>query len=196
MSLDQQLRQSKALLRKQIKRQLSEIRPQQRQNASLQAQALACQLSWYQPSKVIMVFLSMPTEIDTAPLIRKCFADNKIVCAPRVDWQSRQIRPVGLASLDSGLAEARYGCLEPVDGPILAVEDIDLVIVPGLAFDLRGNRLGRGAGFYDRFLAQEACSARTVGYGYHLQVVPCVPCGPDDTPIDAIVTEKLGQKTQ
>lgn len=196
MSLDQQLHQSKALLRKQIKSRLSEIRPQQRQIASQQAQSLACQLSWYQPSGVIMVFLSMPSEIDTWPLIRKCFADNKIVCVPRVEWQDRRIRPVGLVSLDAPLAEARYGCLEPVDGPVVAVEDIDLVIVPGLAFDLQGNRLGRGAGFYDRFLGQEACRARTAGYGYHLQVVPCVPSGPNDRPVDAIVTEKIGQKVK
>jgi 5-formyltetrahydrofolate cyclo-ligase len=93
-----------------------------------------------------------------------------------------------ILSLDN-LQSARFGLLEPERDVGLMVEpdDLDLVIVPGVAFDRRGNRLGFGGGYYDRFF--ERCNATRVGLAYAFQVVDDIPAEDHDVKIDWLVTE-------
>ena len=92
-------------------------------------------------------------------------------------------------SVDAGLIAGRHGIREPAaDVSAVPPGEIDLVLVPGLAFDEAGRRLGRGAGYYDRFLAP--LSVATVGVAFELQLVPEVPAGSGDVPVGAIVTER------
>jgi len=188
--VDQYLKDQKKQLRRQMRQLLKQVRPQQRQQASKRAAETLCQADEYRRSRTIMVFLAMPTEIDTVPVIERAFDEGKVVCAPRVDWRQHLMRPIRITSLTEGLVETEYGYLEPGDGPVVAIDQIDLVLVPGLAFDLQGNRLGRGAGFFDRFLSDPRCRAFSTGYAFQFQVVSRVPCGPNDRRIDALVTEQ------
>jgi 5-formyltetrahydrofolate cyclo-ligase len=96
--------------------------------------------------------------------------------------------PVAVTSLDEGIAPGRHGLREPVGGTVIDPKDLGVVIVPGLAFDERGNRLGRGGGFYDRFLA--TTPAFRIGVCFEVQLASSVPAGPLDVPMDAVVTER------
>lgn len=137
-----------------------------------------------------MVFLSLPAEVDTAPLVLRSWQDRKRVLAPKVSWSQRRMMPVEIRSLTDDLAVSKMGIREPVSGIPFPISMIDLVIVPGLAFDDYGNRLGRGRGFYDRFLVHPEFKGIACAMGMEDQVVPNVPVGPLDRHVDMLITDE------
>ena len=104
----------------------------------------------------------------------------------------RQSIPTHIVLPAIGLEEGmivNQGIREPAGGEAWPIEQIDLVVVPALAYDRSGNRLGRGGGFYDRFLAQPALRAVRCGLAFSKQVVQELPVGPNDHPVDLLVTD-------
>lgn len=137
-----------------------------------------------------MVFLSLPHEIDTSPLVLRAWQDRKRVLAPKVSWNQRRMLPLEFRSLTDDLMVSVMGLREPVTGIPFPISLIDLVTVPGLGFDEYGNRLGRGRGFYDRFLAHPEFTGAACGLGFEPQMTPSIPVGPLDRRIDLLVTEE------
>ncbi len=143
----------------------------------------------YQRADVLMIYLSTPREVDTTSLALRAWSDGKRVLAPQVAWEQRRMQPMEIRSLTSDVREGAMGIREPNAGMPTPVADIDLLIVPGLAFDGRGNRLGRGRGFYDRFLAHRDFRGVACGLAFEMQVVEAVPTEPLDKPVALLVTE-------
>ena len=143
----------------------------------------------YIKAEVVMVFLSMPSEVDTTSLVLRCWQDHKRVLAPKVSWEQRRMLPVEIRSLTDTLAESELGIREPAAGVPFPTSLIDLVLVPGLAFDAYGNRLGRGRGFYDRFLAHPEFKGVACGIAFEAQMTAAVPVGPLDRTVDMLVTD-------
>jgi 5-formyltetrahydrofolate cyclo-ligase len=138
----------------------------------------------------IALFAARPDEIPTRGLFDAIVALGAVALFPR----TRVDRPLDFCVVEHWreLSAGTYGILEPA--PTERVESFDssdLVIVPGLAFDASGNRLGRGRAYYDRtFPPDSATSPILIGYGYEFQVVGRVPHGDCDRRLDAIVTER------
>ena len=120
----------------------------------------------------------------------RAWQDHKRVVAPRVSWEQRRMMPTELRSLTSDLVESAMGLREPVSGAPIPISIIDLVIVPGLAFDDSGNRLGRGRGFYDRFLAHPEFDGVTCGLAFDEQLLGDIPATPLDRPVSMLVTDQ------
>ena len=101
-------------------------------------------------ANVVMLFLSAPLEVDTAPLALRCWQAGKSVVVPKVSWDQRRMLPVEIHSLTAGLATTGPGIREPAGdaGKPIPLNMIDLVIVPGLCFTAAGYRIGRCMGFY------------------------------------------------
>lgn len=137
-----------------------------------------------------MVFLSLPGEIDTSPLVLRAWQDRKRVLAPKVSWGQRRMLPVEIRSLTEDLAVSQMGLREPVSGILFPIGMIDLFIVPGLGFDEYGHRLGRGRGFYDRFLAHPELRGVSCALGLEEQLVPSIPVGPLDRHVDMLITNE------
>jgi len=141
----------------------------------------------------VLCFLSMPHEIRTGSLIARARAAGKRVAVPRIEGDD--IRFLLMPEEARGLSRDRWGIPVPdADWPplLLAAAGRVLVAAPGLAFDRQGNRLGRGKGYYDRFLAgarQAAPDLTVIAVCFSEQVVPAVPHGAGDQPLDGIVTE-------
>ncbi len=146
-------------------------------------------LEEFRRAAVVMVYLPIRLEVDTEPLIRAAWDAGKTVLAPKVNWRRRRLAPVEFHSLDEGLVPGRYGIREPVGGEAFPPESIDLVIVPAFAYDRRGNRLGKGGGFYDRFLASDALRATSCGAGFDEQLLDTLPINSQDIPVDLLVTD-------
>jgi 5-formyltetrahydrofolate cyclo-ligase len=134
----------------------------------------------------VMAFSSFGSEVDTGPIIERLERDGRRVALPRVE--GRDIVAVAYRSGDR-VSPTSFGALEPADGERVAPEEIDVVIVPGLAFDRSGHRVGYGRGFYDRFLAAVRPDALTVGICFSVQLMDQVPQGRDDRRVDLVVTE-------
>jgi 5-formyltetrahydrofolate cyclo-ligase len=156
----------------------------------------------WRSARVVMAFAPLPGEPDVVALLVEGIRAGKVVALPRVDAASGSMEAVRVR--DWGL-EVRADALggrgvdrvaRPAeDGEIVGVGAIDLVLVPGLAFDRGGRRLGRGGGFYDRFLARlpagagAGAGAVRLGVGFEVQVVDMVPSGSEDCTVHAVVTE-------
>jgi 5-formyltetrahydrofolate cyclo-ligase len=186
----------KITLRQELRRRLSAIPPEELQHHSAAACRLLCAQEEYQRAGVVMLFLSSANEVDTRQLALQAWADAKTVLAPRVSWDQRRMLPIEIQSLASGVEEGHLGIREPVEGMPAPVGDIDLVIVPGLGFDEHGNRLGRGRGFYDRFLSLPAFRGVSCAQALEDQIVAAIPVGPQDIAIDMLVTDREVRRFQ
>jgi 5-formyltetrahydrofolate cyclo-ligase len=181
-------------MKKELRQRLRHIIDKVPREQMLQRSLLACrQLSEtpeYRRAECIMVFLSLPHELDTTPLVLQAWQDSKRVLAPKVIWGERRMLPTEIRSLHQGISENPLGIREPADGPVTAVADLDLVLIPGLGFDGHGNRLGRGRGFYDRFLAHRDYRATSCAIALEDQFVEELPSDPLDRKVDMLVTDK------
>ncbi len=163
------------------------------------AQAVLYQLrEWpvYQQAKSLALFCGTREEIDTESIIRHALAEGKTVYLPRVEdgpAGSTDMKLALIRDYDRDLAEGTFGILEPrSDLPGEDNPTLDLILVPGTAFDERGGRVGRGKGFYDRFLgARGVRSEVRAGLAFEAQIVrKKLPLEPHDQLLDTLVTEK------
>jgi 5-formyltetrahydrofolate cyclo-ligase len=165
------------------------------ERSRLIAEAVAATEAWA-AADTVLSFLSMPHEIDTAPLIAAARAAGKTVAVPRIEGGEIVFVVVPAAADLAELPRDRWGI--PVPDPAWPVLDLaraarTLVTAPGLAFDRHGNRLGRGKGYYDRFLRRARAAARSliaVGICFSGQVVAEVPTGPGDQRVEGVATER------
>jgi 5-formyltetrahydrofolate cyclo-ligase len=135
----------------------------------------------------LMSFVPLPSEVDTIPL----FAGHEIAVPCCVDNEIVPFRIVSLSELEPGCLGIREPRESVRQDPVRRVEpaDIAVVLVPGLAFDVCGNRLGRGKGYYDRFLRSLPKTVQTIGLAFDRTVYETVPHGENDYPVHIIVTE-------
>lgn len=177
-------------LRHHLREILSATSPEDLRVRSLAACARLTETREYARAEIIMVFLSLLTEIDTTPLVLRAWRDRKRVLAPKVSWEQRRMLPMEIRSLSDDVHESTLGIREPVQGMPFPVGNIDMVIVPGLGFDRAGNRIGRGRGFYDHFLAHRDWKGIACGFALDTQVVEHVPISEHDMQVDMLVTDK------
>ncbi len=134
----------------------------------------------------IMIYYSVRNEVVTTGIIQKLLENDKTVALP-ICIADRNLRAGLITSCDQ-LVSAKFGLFEPKpDSETIAPEQLELIIVPGLAFDIYGHRLGQGAGYYDRFLTR-AFNAVIIGLAYDFQVLSEIPTEKHDVAIDAIIT--------
>ncbi|MBF0485944.1 MAG: 5-formyltetrahydrofolate cyclo-ligase [Candidatus Omnitrophica bacterium] len=144
----------------------------------------------FKKARVILFYASLKGEVDTWGLIEKALEFKKSVLLPLVQKEKKAIIPVEIKSVNE-LKKGAYGISEPCFSPnrVLKPSTIDLVVVPGMAFDHNNNRLGRGAGYYDRFLKELPPKTPTIGLAFDFQVVSSIP-GKEahDQPVSLVLT--------
>ena len=148
-------------------------------------------LKEFQDARTVMIYLPMSQELDTSAIAAAAWESGKTVLAPKVDWDAGHMVAMEITSLVAGLSLSTKGPVirEPQGDKAHPLDQIDMVVVPALAFDASGNRLGRGKGFYDRFLAQPGMKAFACGIGFAEQLVDQVPTDANDRPVDAVATD-------
>jgi 5-formyltetrahydrofolate cyclo-ligase len=179
----------KPAIRRMLRDKLAAISPEQRHSLSQTACNLVTTLPEFHQAQTVMLFLSTPHEIDTAPLAIKCWQEGKTVVVPKVSWEQRRMLPVEISSLQTNMTTTG-DVREPVSGKPVPVRFIDFVIVPGLGFTVAGYRIGRGMGFYDRFLAQSEFIGVSCGLAFEDQVLPELPVLDHDVPLSMLVTNQ------
>lgn len=159
-----------------------------REKLQNQAQKRLLAMPEWREAKWVYPFVSCRTEIDTISLLRVLLAEGKYAVAlPRVVGKNMEF--VAVSSMQE-LVPGRYGILEPKAGTVVTARE-GFLLMPGLAFDLQGNRVGYGAGFYDRYLEQNDCRGLfKVGYAFDFQVLDAVRAEVHDRRVDAVVTEE------
>ena len=180
----------KAQLRLEMQKCLVAMADEERKDKSRKGCKNLISTPGFQNASTIMIYLSLPHELDTSEAILCAWQMGKTVVVPKVSWQQRHMIPVVINSLETGFSAEVSGLRNPIMGVPVPFEDIDLVVAPGLAFDRKGNRLGRGGSFYDRFFANKELRAAKCGLGFSDQVIESVPVTEHDIPVDFLVTDK------
>jgi 5-formyltetrahydrofolate cyclo-ligase len=185
--------EAKRALRAELRARVAAMDPEAREAASAAVRGhVMASLVWAR-ARVVMVYAADASEPDLDGLIGLGRAGGKTMCVPRVDWAGKRLIP---AAVDSGadLVEDRHAIRVPTEVCVaVAPRAVELVIAPGVGFGLDGARLGRGGGFYDRFLAERSAggSMRMVVLGacFAAQVVGRIPSGAQDQRMNGLVTE-------
>lgn len=143
----------------------------------------------YEAAVVIMIYVAMRDEVQTFTLIEHSLKQGKQVCVPYINDRAGNMDAILIRSLDE-LVKGDFDILTAVKSDLNLIDpmEINLMIMPGVAFDQYGHRLGMGAGFYDRFMVQ-AKQASSLGLVLSCQLLDIVPCMPHDYLVDYIVTE-------
>ena len=179
----------KSTLRHEIKQRLVQMSQADRITHSKQICKWIIDSDVFHKASVIMVYLSLPHEVDTTLLILHAWQQGKTVAVPKVSWEQRHMIPVEITSLDTGLKEDHRGLRNPINGVPIPFDEIDLVITPGLGFDKNGNRLGRGGAFYDNFFRHKKITAARWAVAFSPQMCDEIPHDENDVAVDAVVTE-------
>jgi len=139
----------------------------------------------FKQAKVVMFYVSFDGEVNTKEMIKEAQNLGKIVAVP-VCKKNRKITPCRLEAA-SDLKRGPYGVCEPALKRVIDLEELGLVIVPGVAFDKKGSRLGRGKGYYDRFLKKIPKQIPSVGLAFDFQVLPSIPATKHDITVRKLI---------
>lgn len=189
---DPSVLEAKRSLRARIREVLARVSTQEAGIASAVACGRLLHSTLMEGVRTIMLYAPLAGELDPAVLARECMVRGLRLALPRTDWNSKRLIPALIPAWGARLVLGRHSILEPApDLPQITLSELDAVVVPGLVFDERGGRLGRGAGFYDRFLAEPELRARRWGLAFEVQVAPDagVPLESHDVRMDALVTD-------
>ncbi|MGM0462147.1 MAG: 5-formyltetrahydrofolate cyclo-ligase [Fibrobacterota bacterium] len=165
---------------------------------SLEEQRRAAQEIWhlffqtsiYAAARTFLVYSGIPGEVDTTPLIKKLKTDNRKILLPYC--KKKGILGLGQVADETDVITGAYGIPEPrhINRDTLSLNAIDCIIVPGVAFDRNGNRLGRGQGYYDRLIVQKPAAAVTVSPVFPEQIIDEIPRESHDCPVDAVIAPR------
>lgn len=146
----------------------------------------------YKQADTVMFFLNFGKEVCTLDMVPAALSHGKRVVAPKTVHRERRMLLSVITDTETDLAPGLWNIPEPKPDRLRLIEAacIDLVIVPGVAFDERGNRLGYGGGYYDRFFTELREDVPLVAVTFELQVLPAVPVMSWDRRVDLVVTEK------
>lgn len=146
----------------------------------------------FQQARDILFFLSLEKEVQTGGMIGRSFQLGKNVYVPIVDKKEHLLKITKLSGLEIEFEAGAYGIREPGREYLKIVSPtlIDFVVVPGLVFDLKGNRIGFGGGYYDRLLSELSPRATCAGVAFSFQVLESIPQTENDMKVQKIITEK------
>ena len=187
------IREYKKNLRDKYKTIRTSFSPDEKMNLDMSIADRVSRLRQYKNAKTLMCYVSTPIEVNTVPIIEMAMRDNKRVAVPRCVDNTREMEFYYITSMDD-LAPRTFGVLEPIDGKCEKMTDFSdsICIVPGLAFDRLGFRLGYGKGYYDRFLCNY--SGQKIGIVYEDCIRGKLPHGRYDIPVDVLVSENAAKK--
>jgi 5-formyltetrahydrofolate cyclo-ligase len=148
-------------------------------------------LDIFSNASVVLLYASFRSEVSTGGIIEKALESGKKVLLPKVDTEETKLRLYEIKSVDD-LEPGYMGIPEPQasEENSADIDDIDMVIVPGAAFDENGNRLGYGKGYYDRLLSGEGARPAIAALAYEEQIVKDIPAEPHDVKMELIITDR------
>ena len=175
-----------------MRSRLEVLSPDERHQKSHRMQSKLFKLDAFRTARTVCFYVGTEAEVDTVPMIEETIRMGKRVLLPRVNLENKELKLFEIKNVRTELSSGSLGILEPDPAKTKAasLSDVDCVIVPGLAFDTSNRRLGRGAGFYDRFLGQLRSDVFKVALAFSFQVFPEIPHEPHDQTLDTVLTEE------
>jgi len=185
---DGEIMNVKGKLRKQFIEQRLRLSQEEVEQKSKQIMSTLFATESFKQAKVVMFYVDMRNEVVTKKAIIDAFAEGKRVVVPRVK-KGYGLLAIEIKSLDE-LEPSTFGVLEPQEKEEISIDEIDVVVVPGVAFDKRGYRIGYGGGYYDNFLPKLKAEAKKIAVAFEMQLIDHIPAEAHDVKVDMIITER------
>jgi 5-formyltetrahydrofolate cyclo-ligase len=146
----------------------------------------------YLESKITLLYIAHRCEVSTWDIIKGSFGYNKVVALPAFDMRMREMRLFKIENLDDDLMPGERGVLEPNPSRCkpVPIDFIDIAVIPGIAFDEKGGRIGSGEGYYDRLIPKLPVTTRKVALSLEDQIIQQIPMESNDKHVDIIITEE------
>ena len=190
-----EMKMLKAALRAEIQAKVAALSPAGRHRSSVAMCGLLRASEPWNAANSVLCFAPLADEPDLWPLVAEALAAGKLVALPRYVSRARGYAACQVQDLSGELTIGKFRVREPLPScPEVALDRLELVLVPGVVFDLRGRRLGRGRGFYDRLLAE--VRGAKCGVAFEEQVVAEVPAAEHDVRMDILLTPRRWVKTE
>ena len=143
-------------------------------------------------ANIVLLFINSTSEVKTQKIIERCFNYNKIVILPAFDTTKYKMKLMKIDNPDTDLTLGPRGILEPDSSRcnVVPIECVDIAIIPGVAFDEKGGRIGSGDGYYDRLIPKLSITTRKVALSFENQIIPQVQMESHDRYVDIVITEK------
>lgn len=183
--------EEKAALRTELQSKLRALGTAARHQASTLIQQHLTRSSLWKSAEVILFFSALPGEPRTVELLKSGLDEGKVCVYPKTEPLSCEMTLYSVKSPDR-LVRGHFGIMEPEVSRCEEIEPgvVQLACVPGLGFDRKGNRLGRGHGYYDRFLSLPEFKGKTVGVQFDCQLIERIPTESHDYPVEYLLSEK------
>jgi 5-formyltetrahydrofolate cyclo-ligase len=186
-NMDKAASELKGTVRREVRERARTFSEGDRRGASEQARALLVKQKVWEDAESILFFAPMSDELDIWPLAGQAMKEGRRAALPHFDVVEKRYRACCLHDVTADVQVGSFGIREPVTRSSKDIlKRFDLILVPGVAFDLRGGRLGRGRGYYDRLLSEVSGATCAVAFDY--QIVGAVPTEPHDIHLDYILT--------
>jgi len=184
------IQQEKSFIRKEILTRLKNQKEEDRAQKSRMIMQRLFADPEFQCSKTVLFYASFDGEVETFEMMKQSQKRGKQIALPIIRLRQKQIAPYLIHNLEDDLEEGPYGIRQPrMDRAIsISLDEIDLSIVPGVAFDKRNHRLGRGAGYYDRFLSSLPREIPSIGLAFDFQIVASLSPQEHDISVSRVIT--------
>ena len=177
---------TKAQIRSKILKRLKTQKEEDRNRKSKLIKDKLLRNKVFKQAKIVMFYIAFGGEVNTKEMIREAQGTGKLICVP-IFRKDKEIMQPAIFKDQAKLKKGPYGVLEPVIETLVEPEDLDLIVVPGLAFDKGGNRLGRGKGCYDRFLNTLSENTPSIGLAFDFQILPFIPTTSHDVSVKKVI---------
>lgn len=177
-------------IRKEIKKKLRQQNNTQRLRKSRTIKDKLFALTEFKKANYVMFYVATEEEVQTQKMISAAQKIGKQILVPVIFKGDKTIKVSLVENINRDLSQGPYGIMQPKPDNIreVPIEKIDLVIVPGLAFDQHGNRLGRGGGYYDRFLANLSHKVARIGLAFNFQLLEKLSVVSHDIPVTKVIS--------
>jgi 5-formyltetrahydrofolate cyclo-ligase len=183
---------AKIQIRDDISQKMSELSESIRAEKNRAIEARLFEFANFLEAKIALLYINGDYEVQTESIIKRSYVYNKIVVLPAFDPEKFEMRLMKVDKLSKELIPGPRSVLEPDANRCKTVpmERIDIAIIPGLAFDEKGGRIGSGKGYYDRLIPKLAITTRKVALTFEEQIVPQIPMESHDKHVDIIITDR------
>ena len=171
----------KRQIRRNVRAEIAKLSTDEKSTLSTQIRSTLLHSQEVGNASVVALFISLADEPETGEIIAELTKTKRVV-VPRIEGEE-----MDFYEISEGVAQGAFGILEPLSTTPVEPSEIDVMVTPGVAFTRNGERLGRGKGFYDKYLSRKGFRAHTIGICYPCQVVDSLPTEPHDKVLDKVV---------
>lgn len=188
----EEIRQTKDEIRSNIAKALAKLTDREIKDKTNRIEKRLFEFANFLESNIVLLYINSDCEVNSFKIIEKCLNYKKIVILPAFDTTKHEMKLMKIDNIDTDLTQGARGILEPDASRCNAVpiECIDIAIIPGVAFDEKGGRIGSGDGYYDRLIPNLPITTRKVALTFEDQIIPQIQMEAHDKHVDIIITEK------